>query len=284
MAVAVSPVSFELPHTRLAGLRFGESDKPLVLALHGWLDNAMSFAPLARHLEGWQILAVEWPGHGLSDHRPGSTPLYWADYLLDLHCLLRELQHQQMTVQAVLGHSLGGLVASAYAALYPQNVRQLILIEAMGPLFESVGQLRSRLINSLDTHATPSKTVPRYAELQTVIRARRQLTGLDERFCRLIIERNMQETEAGVGWRTDPRLRLDSPLRLTFEQVDALMTQVESPALLLMGRQGYQQLHRAKPLMDKWYRNASVRLLDGDHHLHMGNAAAVAQVINEFLV
>lgn len=284
MAFPGSPVSFKLPHIKLAGLRFGEPDKPVILALHGWLDNAMSFAPLASHLSDWQVLAVEWPGHGMSEHRPGSTPLYWTDYLLDLHCLIRQLQLNGIRVLAVLGHSLGGLVASAYTALYPENVNHLLLIEAMGPLFESTGQLRSRLMKSLDTHHTPQKAVTRYADLEQVIRARRQLTGLDEAFCRLIIERNMQVIESGFCWRTDPRLRLESPLRFTFEQVDALMTQVESRTLLLMGRQGYRQLHRAQPLMNKWYREASFLILDGDHHLHMGNAAAVAQAIQDFLV
>ncbi len=284
MAVAIENVTFDLPHIRLAGLKFGDNEKPLILALHGWLDNAMSFEPLARELTDFQLLAVEWPGHGYSDHRPGSTPLHWSDYLLDLHCLLNQLHDEGTRVECLLGHSLGGIVASAYTALYPEQVRRLALIEALGPLFESESNIRNRLRTSISGHSAPAKPATVYPQLDTVVRARRQLTGLNEGFCRLIIERNMQPSDHGYRWRTDPRLRLDSPLRFSFEQVDQLMTQVPVATLLLTGEQGFKQLHQAGPMMEKWYANLSHHMLAGDHHLHMGNASGAANALRAFLV
>lgn len=283
MSQTIAQLTFSLPHIELAALRFGQPDKPVLLALHGWLDNAMSFAPLAAQLTDWQIVAVEWPGHGLSQHRPGKTPLHWVDYLLDLHQLLAALNADGVKIQALLGHSLGGLVASAYCALYPDNVPRLILLEALGPLFEAQSNIRQRLIKSLDGHSQPVKARSVYPEIDTVVKARRKLTGLAEPFCRLIIERNMERCESGFKWRTDARLRLDSPVRFSFEQVDTLMTQVTTPTLLLIGEQGYRQLHQSQPLMETWYRDFTHRILDGDHHLHMGNASGVASAVRGFL-
>ena len=52
----------------LAAVEWGDPDGLPVIALHGWLDNAASFAPLAARLEGVRLIALDLAGHGLSDH------------------------------------------------------------------------------------------------------------------------------------------------------------------------------------------------------------------------
>ncbi|NMH64151.1 alpha/beta fold hydrolase [Shewanella salipaludis] len=279
-------VELALPHIRLCGRRWGAKDKPLLLALHGWLDNANSFAPLAGHLSDFQLLAIDWPGHGLSDHRPGAYPLHWLDYLYDLDQLLAHLG-QTLAPVAILGHSLGGIVASAYTAGFGAKVNKLVLIEALCPLFEDAAKSGQRLAHSFNQHGrwlgNRGKPATSYESLEVAVRARAGITGLDESWCRLLVERNMRQTEQGFCWRSDPRLKLDSPLRLTFEQVDALMQQVATPTLLLTGSEGFHQLRSALPLARGWYRHLTEAVLPGDHHLHMGNAAGVAAEIRAFL-
>ena len=65
----------------LTGLRWGSASDLPVLALHGWLDNASSFAPLASHLSGFQLLALDLPGHGHSQHRPPGMRYHLLDYV-----------------------------------------------------------------------------------------------------------------------------------------------------------------------------------------------------------
>ena len=60
----------ELELGALRVLTWGEEDAPPVLALHGWLDNAASFIPLAAHLDGIRLVAIDAPGHGRSGHYP----------------------------------------------------------------------------------------------------------------------------------------------------------------------------------------------------------------------
>jgi pimeloyl-ACP methyl ester carboxylesterase len=273
-----------LPHIRLAARRWGAEDKPLLLALHGWLDNANSFAPIAEHLDDFQILAIDWPGHGFSAHRPGQYPLHWIDYLFDLEVLLAHLK--PLKPAALIGHSLGGIVASAYAAAFYEKVPRLVLIEALVPLFEDVALSKQRLIRSFASHmhqwrkmATPSV----YDSIETAVQARARLTGMDEALCRLLVGRNMRACEGGVCWRSDPRLKLDSPMRLCLEQVDALMQGCTTPSLLILGDRGFPQLQQHLGKARLWYANLSVLRLTGDHHLHMGNAAAVADAIRHFL-
>ena len=122
-----------------------------------------------------------------------------------------------------------------------------------------------------------------YDSLETAVKARVHLTGLAEPWCRLLLDRNMQATSDGVVWRSDPRLRLDSPMRLTFEQVDALMQNISVVTLLICGKQGFSQLHTALPKARKWFRNLSEHILEGDHHVNMDNAQAVSQLIQRFV-
>ena len=69
----IDDIAIEIGLGRIAGLRFGRQGAIPVLALHGWLDNAASFVPLARHLAGLDLVAVDLPGHGRS--RESELPL-----------------------------------------------------------------------------------------------------------------------------------------------------------------------------------------------------------------
>ncbi|RZA29030.1 MAG: alpha/beta hydrolase, partial [Lysobacteraceae bacterium] len=70
---------FDLAFGRLAGLRAGSQGRQKVLALHGWLDNAASFLPLATQLPELDLVMLDLPGHGRSAHLgPG------ADYTLSV--------------------------------------------------------------------------------------------------------------------------------------------------------------------------------------------------------
>ena len=279
-------VQIQLPHIRLSARRWGSADKPLLLALHGWLDNANSFEPLAQFLPQYQILAIDWPGHGHSEHRPGLYPLHWIDYLYDLELLIDRLKEQE-TFAGIIGHSLGGIIAAAYTAAFPERVKKLVLLEAISPLFETASKNNLRLRNSFASHLRMvNKRVNSaavYDSIELAVKARSRLTGLDEAWCRLLVDRNMQQVGSGVSWRSDPRLKLDSPLRLTFEQVDALMTDHSTETLIITAKSGYEQISHLLPKAQLWFNDLSCIELAGDHHLHMGNAQQVANAILTFM-
>ncbi|ABZ76396.1 alpha/beta hydrolase fold [Shewanella halifaxensis HAW-EB4] len=289
MRLACDPdneITIKLPHITLAARLWGAQDKPVILALHGWLDNANSFEPLSQYLTDYQILAVDWPGHGASQHRPGAYPLHWVDYLYDLDALLEALPIEQKP-HAILGHSLGGIIASAYTAAFPDKVSNLLLIEALSPLYEGESKSKKRLQNSFSDHrrylSNLAKPVKFHRDIALAAYARHKLTALDLQWCELLTQRNMQNLDSGVCWRSDPRLKLDSPLRLTYSQVDALMQAHKVNTLLISGSRGFPQLREAIPMANRWFDQLQTIELEGDHHLHMGNAEKVSAAIRAFL-
>eukprot|EP01134_Creolimax_fragrantissima_P002494 CFRG2494T1 len=300
-----SEVDIPLPHIRLAGRRWGDKSKPLLLALHGWLDNANSFEPLAQKLtqeHGFQVLAIDWPGHGLSEHRKGRYMLHFVDYICDVDVLVSYLTRSPSygAPIAIVGHSLGGIIASSFTAAFPNRVKHLVLIEAVAPLYEDPSNAHARLKKGLESHLQFVKKLQVkdialaegeithqpsvvYESSEVAVQARAKLTGMDEQWCRMLIQRNMNVHENGVSWRSDPRLRLDSLVRLSFEQVDNIMTAVPTPTLLILGEQGFERMKGLLPKARKWFDNLEEYVLPGDHHLHMENSEGVAKSIAKFV-
>jgi pimeloyl-ACP methyl ester carboxylesterase len=103
---------------------------PPVLLLHGIASVNVIAAPLIPALSDRQVIAVDWPGHGLSG--PSVLPPGWAfrSYATSvLRGLLDELELDQVDI---VGHSMGAQFG-LYAGLdLPTRVRRLVLLGAPG--------------------------------------------------------------------------------------------------------------------------------------------------------
>ena len=58
-----APVNIHLSWGVLEGLHLSLPGDPKVLCLHGWLDNAASFVPLAPFLKDFDLLALDFDVH-----------------------------------------------------------------------------------------------------------------------------------------------------------------------------------------------------------------------------
>ncbi len=174
----------DLPLGRIAGLRGGDPSAPKVIALHGWLDNAASFVPLAERLGGIELFAMDLPGHGHSAHlSPGAeyTSFVAINAVLDVADALGWSRF------ALLGHSMGAGIASLIAAAVPQRVGGLVAIEALGALAETPEHAAARLRQSVAAaRALRGKNLRVFADLDAPVRARMQVNGLGEAAARLL--------------------------------------------------------------------------------------------------
>jgi pimeloyl-ACP methyl ester carboxylesterase len=97
---------------------------PLV-ALHGVTDWGLDWARFARRAgDTLDCVLIDQRGHGYSD-KPAEGYAY-ADFAADARHVIR---HLGLDRPAVLGHSMGGGVALALAATYPETVGRLLLVD-----------------------------------------------------------------------------------------------------------------------------------------------------------
>ncbi|MGU5716486.1 alpha/beta fold hydrolase [Aeromonas taiwanensis] len=263
---------------RVALLDNGRQGQPLLVALHGWLDNGASFLPLAPHLEAFHLVCLDLPGHGHSDHK--HTPYVFVDWLDDLHQIVQAAGWTRFTL---LGHSLGALIASAYAGVFPEQVERLILMEGLGPLSqpdeEVPGQLRRAILNRSRTR---ERAASGFASLEEAVAARCKVADISPAAARLICERQLEARAGRWYWRSDPRLRDLSPLRMSEGQAQALIRAIACPVLFIRGEQGFPWL------LEQWRQRAGafaqIEMVQvaGNHHFHMENSSETAVYIEKF--
>ena len=101
-----------------------EQQGEVYILLHGISSGARLWAKqFASQVGRNRLIAWDAPGYGKSIALASATPTA-ADYARALKALVDELG---LTSFTLVGHSLGALMASAYASLYPEDVSRLVL-------------------------------------------------------------------------------------------------------------------------------------------------------------
>ena len=108
----------------------GQARGPVAVCVHGLTTPSFVWGPIAEGLGqlGFRVLVYDLYGRGYSD-RPGGpqdAPFFVAQ-LADL----LEIQGIEEDI-TLLGYSMGGSIATAFAATYPEKLRQLVLIAPAG--------------------------------------------------------------------------------------------------------------------------------------------------------
>lgn len=275
-------VAFDIALGRVSALRGGDGQGTRVLALHGWLDNAASFVPLAPYLAGLDLVLLDLPGHGRSAHLPAG-----AEYTsgVAVNAVLDVADALGWGKFSLLGHSMGAGIASLIAASSPQRIDRLVAIEALGALSETEERTAARWREAIAAaRALPGKKLRVFADLSAPVRARMVANQLSEAAARLLVERGVKAVDGGYVWSSDPRLTLPTPQRLSEAQIDDLVAGIDCPTRVIYA-------DPPQPYFPEPMRSAraarlpqgQLRVVAGTHHLHMEDPAAVAAAIGDFL-
>lgn len=282
MSLVLHDIDIDIPSGRIAALRGGPADGLPVLALHGWLDNAASFVPLAAHLRGIDLVAIDLPGHGRSAHLPAGIAY-----------TMEGVVHQALDVAdalgwerfSVLAHSLGGGIASLLACACPQRVQRMVCIEALGGLPEDPEHTAERLRRSVaGFRGLRDKSLRVFDSLDTAVAARVRANDLSDAAARLLVERGTRAVDGGWVWSSDPRMTVDTFIRPTDAQVLDLIAGIACPVHVVYADPA--QPYAPEPMRQRYAAqlpHGTLHRFAAGHHLHMEMPAAVAAAVAGFL-
>ena len=187
------PTETVLGEGRLAALSWGDEAAPAWVALHGWLDNAASFARLAPALVaelGIRLVALDLPGHGHSPHRGERADYPLWGYVPDV---LEALDGLNLRAATLVGHSMGAGVASLIAAAMPARVERLALIDGLASTTNEPAETVVQLQAALGARERRRGSAGDYPSVDDAVAARVRggVTPIDADTARPIVERNL---------------------------------------------------------------------------------------------
>ena len=193
----------------------GDPGLPALMLIHGGAAHAGWWTPAANLLaDRWRVILPDLSGHGDSGHRESYAGEVWAEEMRTI------LEVTGTRAAAVVGHSMGGLVALATAAR-SEHVDRLVLVDSRLPL------------RGLPL---PHQEPKHYATAQEALSRFRLLpdrTVAEPTLLRELAVRGLIETADGWRWRFDPRARR----RLTNEGVAADLARLRGPIGYLYGEE-----------------------------------------------
>lgn len=181
---------------------------PTMVFLHGWLDHGTSWNSTALYLVelGYHCIAIDHRGHGRSGHIPLYEEYHFPDYISDLQAILKSLTLDHFVL---VGHSMGGTIASLYGAFCLPKAAKIVLIDGLGPKHEEPDEARHRLHLHFRQRNLISKHKPMSIDIGTK-KLKRAHPFLNESSIHLEFFELTLPTEHNPDkmiWRWDPRHR-----------------------------------------------------------------------------
>ena len=269
---------------KICGKAWGRADARPCLALHGWLDNANSFDRMAPLLPNLRLVAVDLPGHGHTSHHAEDGDYPFIGYIEDVHGIAAALGWERFVL---MGHSMGAGVACVYAGTFPQQIEHLILLDGLGPWSAAPEDAPKQLAQHVEQLVRlRRKRQPVYPSVAAVAaQLVRIVPNMSLASAEILAERSTRPVAAdgtegtGFMWRSDPRLRCTSGMRLTESQVEAFLRRIACPTLMVRALDGYPFEEGFWERRQSMIAQGQVVEVTGGHHVHMEDAAHIAAII-----
>jgi pimeloyl-ACP methyl ester carboxylesterase len=256
------------------------------LLLHGFMDAAATWDLVAPQLAegGLRALAPDLRGFGDGARVAAGAYYYFPDYILDVAEIVDALVPAGSPL-LVVGHSMGGTVATLYAGAFPSRVTHLVVAEGAGPPDSDHAHVPERMRKWIDD----VRNVRARGERSMATRedALRRLAGnhprVPQEVLRTRLDALLRELPGGgFAWKADPLHATRSPVPFFAATFKEFIRRVECPALFVSG--GPLGWH--PPDEDErigCFRDVSrIEIVDAGHMMHWTHPEQLSRAILDF--
>ena len=240
----------EVDGARIHYLAWGEPGRRGIVFVHGGAAHAHWWTHVAATFSSeHRVVALDLSGHGDSDHRAAYSLEQWA---AEVMAVAADAEIEGPPV--LVGHSMGGFVAIATAALHSDELAGVIVLDSpVAAVDGEVGAAQARQAFGVKRiYATPEEALARF---RTVPPQEHYLPYVMHHVAR----RSLHEVEGGYSWKFDHDLfsAFTAPGR---QVARPYLSQVRCRCALLRAEHGlvtpdigesmYEQLGRAAPVVE----------------------------------
>ncbi len=261
---------------------WGPEEGPLVLCLHGILEQGAAWSEVAIRLaqKGYRVIAPDLRGHGRSDRLGKGGSYNLIDFLGDIDAIVEYLAGKAFIL---VGHSLGSVLGAIFATIRPQRIKNIVLVETILPTANEDDDPTASLTNQLNHMAAPPEH-PVFPNVEAAAeRLRKATPAITHSLAMILAERITEPCEGGVRWRWEPLLRTRAGISLNGigrSRYLKLLKKIKVPITLVYGDKSsfnriedLNQQHEAMP-------NATKVVVSGGHNLPLEAPSALAKIIS----
>ncbi len=267
-------------------LAWGDPQAEPTVYLHGWADTAATFQFVIDSLtDEYPIVALDWRGFGGSQWR--NEPYWFPDYLADLDQFLDMMIPNSGAV--LVGHSMGGHVASLYAGVRPERVRALLNLEGFGLPPTTAAETPSRFRRWLEELRT-EPTFSRFASIEdfAAVLQRRNKRLTDSRALFVAAEWSRRLPDGSYTICADPYHKIINPVLYQRDGARACWRECVAPGLLVLGGESEFRLglgdEGTVESLARLYQNLKVvTVATAGHMLHHDAPEELARIIEPWL-
>ena len=236
--------SFISQRLRLHYVDWGNPDAPPLILQHGGADHCRSWDWVAEELRhDWHVICPDLRGHGDSSWAPnGNYDINSMVY--DFAQLVQTLGYDEVSI---IAHSLGSLVTSRYAGLYPDKVRRFVDIEGLGPDLDFMskreqqpaGERFRRWID--EKRVVAGRVAKKYPSLETAYSRMKEVNKhlSDEQARHLTIHGASRNEDGTWTWKFDPHIHVTYFADMARPQVEELWQAITCPVLMMHGTDSF---------------------------------------------
>lgn len=252
-------------------LEWGTPGRPALCFLHGGSAHAHWFDRVApAFADRFHVISLDQRGHGESDW-PRPAAYATEDFATDLQGVMAALGWERAIV---VGHSMGGHNAMAFAAWHPERVRALVVVDSRPSIPEErLGRMRRRGWRALSLHPTLDAAVAAFRLLP-------RETVADAALLAHLARAGVVQRDGGWQYRFDPEANRQR------RPVDTLnlLPRIGAPSLIVRGEWSPVLPPDLAELMRSAIPHSTLGEIPGVyHHLVLDRPEAFVRVLDDFL-